>query len=197
VLPAAASVEKVGTFTSTERRVQRVEPVVAPPGQARPDWWILADIGRRVSALQVRPIAPGRFAGWRYESPAEIMDEIAALTPIYGGIRHERLGKAGLRWPCPAEGHPGTPILHREGPRRGRARFTPVQHTAPAEVPDAGYPLVLTTGRVLEHYHAGSMTRRVAALDWRVPEAIVEIHPARIPGSRPGAGPTTAPGRGP
>ncbi len=177
VLPAAASVEKAGTFTSTERRVQRVEPVVSPPGEARPDWWILAEIGRRVSAFRARPVTPARFAGWRYGSPAEIMDEIAALAPIYGGIRHRRLGKAGLQWPCPTEDHPGTPILHREGPRRGRARFTPAPHTPPAEVPDADYPLVLTTGRVLEHYHAGSMTRRVAALEWRVPEALVEMHP--------------------
>jgi formate dehydrogenase alpha subunit len=177
VLPAAASVEKAGTFTSTERRVQLVEPAVSPPGEARPDWWILAELGRRVIALQSRLLAPARFAGWTYDSPARIMEEIAALSPIYGGIRHERLARAGLQWPCRAEDHPGTPILHRDGPQRGRARFTPVRHAPPAEVPDADYPLVLTTGRVLEHYHAGSMTRRVAALDWRVPEARVEIHP--------------------
>ena len=177
VLPAAASFEKAGTFTSTERRVQRVAPAVLPPGDARADWWILAEIGRRVSALLGRPTARGPYAGWHNTSPAATMEEIAALAPIYGGIRHERLGEAGLQWPCPTSNHPGTPILHRDGPSRGRARFVPVRHTPAAEMPDAEYPLVLTTGRVLEHYHAGSMSRRVPALDWLVPEAIVEIHP--------------------
>jgi predicted molibdopterin-dependent oxidoreductase YjgC len=105
------------------------------------------------------------------------MDEIAALTPIYGGISHTRLGPTGLQWPCVTPGDPGTPILHVGRAVRGRARFTPVQHQLPAEQPDAGYPLVLTTGRILEHYHAGSMTRRVPALDWRVPHASIEVHP--------------------
>jgi predicted molibdopterin-dependent oxidoreductase YjgC len=106
------------------------------------------------------------------------MDELAALAPIYGGISHARLGHAGLQWPCPTPDHPGTPILHVGRAARGLARFTPVGHQAPAEAPDGAYPLVLTTGRVLEHYHAGSMSRRVQALDWLVPEAIVELHPA-------------------
>jgi predicted molibdopterin-dependent oxidoreductase YjgC len=106
------------------------------------------------------------------------MDEIAALTPVYGGISHARLGHAGIQWPCPTPDHPGTPILHVDRASRGRARFVPVSHQPPAEVPDARYPLVLTTGRLLEHYHSGTMTRRVTALDWLVPAASVEIHPA-------------------
>jgi formate dehydrogenase alpha subunit len=177
VLPAAASVEKAGTFTNTERRVQRFEPAVAAPGEARPDWWIIAEVGRRVSSLADPPPVPSAYGGWSQGSPAEIMDEIAALTPIYGGVSHRRLGHAGLQWPCPEPGHAGTAILHVGGFSRGRARFAPVHHRDPAELPDEEYPLVLTTGRVLEHYHSGTMTRRVAALDWLVPAAVVEMHP--------------------
>jgi formate dehydrogenase alpha subunit len=178
VLPGAAAPEKSGTFTNTERRVQLVAPVVAPPGEARPDWAILAELGRRVRRLQTPAMAAARHAGWEYPSPAAVMDELAALTPIYGGIRHDRLGVGGLQWPCPDLTHPGTPILHVGQATRRRARFTPVADRPPAERPDAEFPLVLTTGRLLEHYHGGSMTRRVASLHWRVPEAEVELHPA-------------------
>jgi formate dehydrogenase alpha subunit len=177
VLPAAASAERAGTFTNTERRVQRFEPAVPAPGQARPDWWIIAQIGARIGRLPAAPPGAARWAGWTYGDPAAIMDEVAAVTPSYGGITHDRLGRAGLQWPCPAPDHPGTPILHVDGFPRGRARFTPVAYRPAAEVPDADYPLVLTTGRVLEHYHSGTMTRRVAALDWLVPGASVEVHP--------------------
>ena len=177
VLPAAAAAERAGTFTNTERRVQRFEPAVPPPGEARPDWWIIAEIGRRISRRLAAPPRPARWAGWTYGGAAEVMDEVAALTPSYGGITHGRLGRAGLQWPCPGPGHPGTPILHVARFARGRARFTPVEYRPAAEVPDGDYPLVLTTGRVLEHYHGGTMTRRVAALDWLVPEASVEVHP--------------------
>jgi len=177
VLPAAASAERAGTFTNTERRVQRFEPVVPPPGQARADWWIIREIGERISRLLASPPRPAPWAGWTYGDPAAIMDEVAAVTPSYGGITHDRLGQAGLQWPCPAPGHPGTPILHVDRFARGRARFTLVTYRPAAEVPDADYPLVLTTGRVLEHYHSGTMTRRVPALDWLVPEALVEVHP--------------------
>jgi formate dehydrogenase alpha subunit len=178
VLPVAASAEKAGTFTNTERRVQRFDAVVPPPGDARPDWWIVAEVGRRLAAL--RPPAPpaAPHAGWTYRDPAEIMDEIAAVAPIYGGISHARLDDAGLLWPCRSADDPGTAILHVGRFSRGRARFTPVAETPPAEVTDGAYPLTLTTGRVLEHYHAGSMTRRVAGLHALVPEAVAELHPA-------------------
>jgi predicted molibdopterin-dependent oxidoreductase YjgC len=148
---------------------------VPAPGDARPDWWIIAEVGRRLAAL--RPPAPAPYVGWSYASPAAVMDEVAALTPIYGGISHARLGRAGLQWPCRTAADPGTPILHAGAFPRGRARFTPVEQTPPAEMPDAEYPLILTTGRVLEHYHGGSMTRRVPGLEALAPEAIVEIHP--------------------
>jgi predicted molibdopterin-dependent oxidoreductase YjgC len=178
VLPAAASAERAGTFTNTERRVQRFDPVVAPPGEARADWWIIAEIARRVARLGRTPPGGSPHGGWTYASPAEVMDEVAALTPIYGGISHARLGTEGLQWPCPTPDHPGTPVLHVGQFAQGRARFTAVRHRPAAELPDAEYPLVLTTGRLLEHYHGGSMTRRVAALDWLVPGAAVEVHPA-------------------
>jgi predicted molibdopterin-dependent oxidoreductase YjgC len=182
VLPAAASAEKAGTFTNTDRRVQRFEPVVPPPGAARPDWWIVAEVGRRLAALRppAQPSAP--YAGWDYRGPADVMDELAALTPIYAGISHGRLGDAGLQWPCRSADDPGTPILHVDRFSRGRARFTPVTATPPAEMPDREYPLTLTTGRVLEHYHGGSMSRRVAGLDALVPDAVAEIHPADAAG---------------
>jgi formate dehydrogenase alpha subunit len=177
VLPAAASAERAGTFTNTERRVQRFEPAVPPPGAARADWWIIAEVGKRISRLLATPAPGARWGGWTYDGPDAIMDEVAAVTPSYGGITYGRLGRGGLQWPCPTPGHPGTPILHVDRFARGRARFTPVGYRPAAEVPDADYPLVLTTGRVLEHYHSGTMTRRVAALGWLVPEATVEVHP--------------------
>ncbi len=167
VLPAAAFAEKDGTFTNTERRVQRVRRATAPPGEARADWQILCDLARRLGAQ-----------GWEYSSPADIMAEIAAVTPSYGGISYERLEQGpGPQWPCPSLDHPGTPILHRERFTRGRGRFHPVDYLPPAEPPDPEFPLVLTTGRILQHYHTGSMTRRVGGLDYLAPEERVEIHP--------------------
>ncbi len=174
VFPAAASAEKAGSFTNTERRVQLFSPAIQPPGEAKPDWWIIRELAKRIARPGVTSAA---FSGWEYTSPAQVMDEIAALTPIYGGVSHARLGLQGLQWPCPSRDHPGTGILHVGRASRGAARFTPVVHQPPAELPDAEYPFVLTTGRLLEHYHSGTMTRRVAALDWLAPEAVVEIHP--------------------
>jgi formate dehydrogenase major subunit/formate dehydrogenase alpha subunit len=190
VLPAAASAEKAGTFTNTERRVQRFETAVPAPGEARPDWWIVAGIGRRLADRRPPADASAPYARWTYDGPAAIMEEVAALTPIYGGISHARLGPAGLQWPCRSATDAGTPILHDGQFSRGRARFAPTTDTGPAEPPDAEYPLTLTTGRVLEHYHGGSMSRRVVGLNALVPEATVEIHPgdaARfgiVPGDR-------------
>ncbi len=175
VLPAASFAEKSGTFTNTERRVQLVRPAVDPPGEARRDWEIVADLARRtVQALGRTPNGP--YAGWDYASPADIMEEIAALTPIYGGIRHSRLENGGLQWPCPTPDHPGTPILHVGKFSRGLGKFNPVEYVPPAETPDEAYPLILTTGRRLEHYHTGTMTRRVEGLNRLVPEERVEIN---------------------
>ena len=173
VLPGVALAEKSGTLTNTERRVQLVSPAVSPPGQARQDWEIICDLAKRLQ----KEVPQGPFAGWCYRSPAEIMEEIAALTPSYGGIRHERLGAEGLQWPCPDLDHPGTPILHVGRFPRGLGRFVPVDWLPPAEQPDGEYPLVLTTGRVLYHYHTGSLTRRVPGLMELYPEGRVEVHP--------------------
>ena len=173
VLPGASFAEKAGTFTNTERRVQLLAPAVPPPGQARPDWEILCDLARRIQGQP--PAAP--YAAWNYASPAAIMEEIAALTPSYGGIRHERLGSQGLQWPCPTLDHPGTQILHVGKFSRGLGRFAAVDWLPPAEQPDDDYPLTLTTGRVLYHYHTGSLTRRVQGLNALYPEGRVEIHP--------------------
>ncbi len=167
VLPAASFAEKDGTFTNTERKVQRVRPAVTAPGAARPDWEIVADLARRMGAGD----------GWSYRHPADIMDEIRALTPSHAGITYERLDNGGLCWPCPATDHPGTPILHIGEFTRGKGRFFPVAYQAPAEVASQEYPFTLTTGRMLEHYHTGTMTRRSDGLNELVPEGFAEVNP--------------------
>ena len=183
VLPAASFAEKDGTFTNTERRVQRVRKAVDPPGQARADWEIVCQLAKRMQdaspKIQDAPSdCPSAHSGWDYASPAEIMAEITALTPIYGGISYERIEEVGLQWPCPTPDHPGTPILHMGTFSRGLGKFSPVKYQPPAEEPDEEYPLILTTGRILEHFHTGTMTRRVAGLDQLVPEERIEINTA-------------------
>ncbi len=165
VLPAASALEKNGTFTNTDRRVQRVRAAVPSPGEALPDWRILSLLGPRLGV----PMA--------YGSPEEIMGEIALAAPIYGGIDYRRIDRQGLVWPCPDTHHPGTPILHREAFPRGRGRFVPVHPRPPAETTDADYPFVLGTGRVLEHYHTGTMTRKSEGLNRIVAECFVEMNP--------------------
>jgi predicted molibdopterin-dependent oxidoreductase YjgC len=187
VLPAAASLEKDGTFTNTERRVQMLAPVVAPPGAALPDWQITSSLAEKLAeelahlaagAPADRPDRPDRRPiRWRYASTAEIMDELAQVTPIYGGMSHARLGGAGLVWPCTTPDHPGTPILHIERFGRGLGKFHAVHARPPAEEPDAEYPLILSTGRILVHYHTGTMSRRSAGLDWREPRGFAEVNP--------------------
>ncbi|MEW6360371.1 MAG: formate dehydrogenase subunit alpha [Planctomycetota bacterium] len=166
VLPAASSFEKEGTFTNTERRVQRFEPALRAPGEAREDWRIVCDVARRMGY------------DMSYEGPSEIMDEIAALTPIYGGVHYDRLGHRGLQWPCPDRDHPGTKFLHKGKFSRGLGKFTAVEFKPPKEPTDSEYPYILTTGRMLEHYHTGTMSRRSAGLNALVPHAFVEINPA-------------------
>jgi len=166
VLPGASFAEKDGTFTNTERRVQRVRRAVPPVGEARPDWEILGLLAERLG-----------YPGMRYESPAEVFDEIARLTPIYGGMSYPRLEPWGLQWPCPTPDHPGTPFLHKDRFARGLGRFCPAEYRPPAEEPDAEFPMILTTGRVYFHWHTGSMTRRTAVLDRECPEPFVEVSP--------------------
>jgi formate dehydrogenase alpha subunit len=166
VLPAASFAEKEGTFTNTDRRVQRVRKALEPPGEAREDSWIIAQVASRL----------GYDMG--DVSAAKVMEEIASLTPSYAGISYRRLEELGeLRWPCPSPDHPGTPILHMDKFTRGKGLFSAVEYKPPAEEPDGEYPLVLTTGRLLTHYHTGSMTRRVKPLDELVPENQVWINP--------------------
>ena len=179
IFPAAASAEKEGTFTNTERRIQRVRKAVNPPGEAMPDDWIIIQIARRMLALgATTPDPDAPWAGWDYESVEDIEREINALTPIYAGVTWERL-EAGeqLHWPVPSPEHPGTPILHTTKFSRGLGRFIANDHVPPAERPDDEYPLVLTTGRVLYHWHAGEMTHRAAGLEAVYPQALVEINP--------------------
>jgi formate dehydrogenase alpha subunit len=177
LLLGAAFAEKSGTFTNTERRVQLVRQAIPPPGEARPDWMITAEIARRVLAIEGRqPIGPQ--AAWDYRDPAQIMDEIAALTPSYAGITHARLERGDrLQWPVPDANHPGTPILHVGQFTRGKGKFHAVDYLPPAELPDAEYPWLLTTGRVLYHWHGGELTRRVEGLLEVYPESLVEISP--------------------
>ena len=174
ILPGTSFVEKAGTFTGTDRRIQMVRQAIEPLGDSRPDWAIIADLAQRMA----RPSDGAPFAGWEYSSPAAIMDEIAALTPIYGGASFERLEQEGfLQWPVPTSDHPGTPYLHRGKFSRGLGHFTPVAFKEPDEAPDEEYPFTLTTGRIMFHYHTGSLTRRSAKLDQEVPEGYVEISP--------------------
>ena len=167
VLPAAVSAEKDGTFTNTERRVQRVRPAVLPPGEARQDWAIIGEVARRMG-----------YDGLTYAGPRAIFDEMASLTPSYAGLSWGRLEKQGLQWPCPTADHPGTRILHVEKFSRGLGCFVPVDWKPPVEEPDEEYPYVFTTGRVLWHYHTGSLTRRSEGLNALYPEPLVELNMA-------------------
>ena len=165
VLPAASFAEKDGTFTNTERRVQRVRKALEAPGQARPDWQILCDLARR------------RGYDMHYDHPSAIQDEIASLTPSYGGITYDRLEEGGLQWPCPDAEHPGTPYLHKERFARGLGKFHAVEFIPPKEPPDDEYPFVLSTGRILQHFHTGTMSRRSGVLDRLVSVGAIEVHP--------------------
>ena len=168
VLPAASFAEKDGTFTNTERRVQRIRKALEPVGQARPDWWIVCQVAQRMGAR-----------GFDYASAEEIMEEIASIAPSYGGISYARLEDGGLAWPCPTPDHPGTPVLHtqRFATKDGKGCFVPLQYRPSAELPDDQYPLVLTTDRSLFHYHTSSMTRRVKGLEALANRELLRIHP--------------------
>ena len=183
LLPGVTFAEKTGTFTNTERRVQMVCKAIEPPGEARPDWWITAQLAKRILAGGGgRHIGDGdgqdhRYAGWDYADTAQIMTEINALTPSYAGITHDRLGSGqGLQWPCPSEDHPGTPILHTRQFARGRGRFMPIDHIPPAEQTDDEYPMILSTGRVLYHWHGGEMSRRAKGLLEIYPRPLIEVN---------------------
>ncbi len=164
ILPATCSFEKDGTFTNTERKVQRVRKAVDPPGRARNDLAIISRISR---AMQY-PM--------EYESPEKILEEFGRLWPALGGITYDRIEKNGLAWPCPSKDHPGTEFLYKDGFPKGRVPFIIVPFTPPAEVTNIEYPFILTTGRNLYQYHSGSMTRRVRAIEKHAGEAYVELN---------------------
>ncbi|MCG3208464.1 MAG: Formate dehydrogenase H [Anaerolineae bacterium] len=172
ILPAAAFAEKDGTFTNSDRRVQRVRRAINPPGEARADWQIICDLAKRLEAeLGLSS------AGWDYSHPSEIWEEMRQLTPDFGGIDYARLEReGGVHWPCPAFDHPGTPYLFADDFPSGRGKFFAVEFGTGSELPDADYPFILSTGRVLYHWHGGTMTR-ASALDDIWPECTVELHP--------------------
>jgi formate dehydrogenase alpha subunit len=164
VLPAASFAEKDGTFSNTERRVARVRRVIPPVGDAKPDWQIITELSKRLG----HPMP--------FTRAADIFEEIRRVTPSYAGITYDRLeAEGGLQWPCPHPDHPGTVFLHRDQFARGRGHFFGIDYREPAEMPDADYPLVLTTGRVLYQYHTGTMSRRAPGLVEKAPECRVEI----------------------
>jgi formate dehydrogenase alpha subunit len=166
VLPGCSFAEKEGTFTATDRRVQRVRKAIEPIGDSKPDWLIVIELAKKMGGK-----------GFDYKSAEEIMEEIAQLTPSYAGISYERLdnGKV-LAWPCASKEHPGTRFLHKDAFVRGKGRFFAVDYKEPAELPDKKYPFILTTGRLMFQYHTGTMTRRVPALERELPTGFVEIN---------------------
>lgn len=166
VLPAAAFAETEGTFSNSERRVQRVREAVEPPGEARPDWQIILELFKRMGRPQP------------FTTPSQVWDEAASLAPILSGISYDRLEKeGGLQWPCPTKDHPGTQYLHTDEFPSGPGFFAPVDHIPPAEEPDPEYPLVLTTGRRRVTYHTGTQTGRASGFELLVPHEWAEISP--------------------
>ncbi len=166
VIPGAAFLEKDGTFTSLERRIQRIRKVVEPPEGVLPDWKVVCEVSTRMGY----PMS--------YAHPSEIMDEVARLTPMFAGVSYERLESTeGLQWPVPAKDHPGTPLMHAERFPKGKARFVGVEYLPPGESPSDAYPFLLITGRILQHYGCGAQTRRTEIMHLVDVDAL-EMHPA-------------------
>jgi predicted molibdopterin-dependent oxidoreductase YjgC len=184
LLPGVTFAEKTGTFTNTERRIQMVHQAIettrdaSNASEARDDWAIIADLAQRILALGPRRPIGGSHADWNYSSTSDIMTEINALTPSYAGVTHDRLEKGErLHWPVKSIEHPGTPILHIGAFTRGKGKFAPIDHVPPAELPDDDYPWLLSTGRVLYHWHGGEMTRRAEGLMAIYGQALIEVNP--------------------
>jgi formate dehydrogenase alpha subunit len=171
-LPATSWAEKDGTFTNTDRRVQRVRQAIAPRGNSRPDWQIISELARRIEKRLGCP----NSAFWDYQHPSEVLEEMGSLVPEYAGVKYPRIEDAGLQTPVPDDQHPGTPFLFTDSFPRGRGKFHPLEYTPSTEMPDEEYPFILTTGRVLEHWHGGSLTRN-SWMDDLYPEALMELNP--------------------
>ncbi len=163
VFPSKCFAEKEGTFTNSERKAQRVRKAIDSCSQAQSDWKIISELGLRMGYSMF------------YDNEPDIMKEISKITPSYGGITYERIENSGLHWPCPDTNHPGTPILHIGAFPCGKGNFSAIDYIEPAEKRDKDYPLILTTGRVIYHYHTGTMTRKSKGLNERAPESFVEI----------------------
>jgi formate dehydrogenase alpha subunit len=195
ILPAASFAEKGGTFTNSDRRVQLIREALSPPGQARPDWEIVSDLARRTiarlcQAADQYPNSPcadvdrvnchnseQMLADWIYAHPSEIWEEMRRVTPDFFGITYRRIEQeGGVHWPCPTLDHPGSPYLFEDSFPRGRGKFWPVAYGTHSELPDDEYPFTLSTGRLLYHWHGGTLSR-ASALDDIWPECTVEMHP--------------------
>jgi formate dehydrogenase alpha subunit len=166
VLPGTSFAEREGTFTNTERRVQMVRKAIEPLGDSRPDWQIIQELSSRFGYTM------------DFDSPRAIQEEIARLTPSYGGITYDRLQTNGLQWPCPDAEHPGTKFLHQGRFARGKGLFHAIEYKPPAEAVDEEYPFQLTTGRLYVHFHTGTMTRNSPSLDREIKECLLEMNPA-------------------
>ncbi|MBP1693080.1 MAG: putative formate dehydrogenase alpha subunit, partial [Chloroflexi bacterium] len=178
LLPGVSFVEKTGTVTNTERRVQMVRQAIEPLGEARPDWAITSELARRVLEVGERKTANAPYADWEYRDTTQVMAEVAALTPSYAGVSHERLERGDqLQWPVTSLDHPGTPILHTRQFARGRGKFMPIEHVPPAEMPDDDFPILFSTGRVLYHWHGGEITRRAQGLLEVYNRPLAEVNP--------------------
>lgn len=169
VLPSTSWGETDGTYVNTERRIQRVRAAVSPPGEAKPDWWILSALANRVG-----------IPGFEYDAPKEVFNELCSVSPIYAGVDWEIIDGGQYQWPVPYKGHPGTPRLHEEGFTNGRGLFRVIGYRDPAEVVDADYPVWLTTGRRLQNYHTRTQTGRSSGIDYFVPEETLEVNPENV-----------------
>ena len=172
-LPATSWAEKEGTFTNTDRRVQRVRQALQPRGQSRPDWHIICDLAGRIEKKLNRP----QTAFWKYRRPSEVLEEMGRVVPEYAGVNYPRIEVQGIQTPVWDDNHPGTPFLFADNFPRGRGKFHPLEYIPSVEMPDEEYPFILTTGRLLEHWHGGTLTRH-SKLDELYPEARIEINPA-------------------
>lgn len=169
VFPAACWGEVDGVCTNSERRVQRLRQAVKPPGEAKPDWWIISALARELG-----------FPGFEYQSAKEVFNEMCELSPIYNGLDWDRIDKGEFQWPVPHKDHPGTPILHQDEFVIGRGLFKLIRYRDPCEVIDDDYPVWLTTGRRLESYHSRTQTGRSAGIEYLLPEETLEVNPADV-----------------
>ena len=175
VLPACSFAEKDGSFTNSERRVQRVRKVLEPVGNSKADWAIFCELAEKISSITGEDFG----SEFSYAHPSEIWDEFASLTPLVAGINYQRLENGGIQWPCPTDDHPGTRYLYeKDFPRGDRAKFVAFEQGKPAdELPTKRFPLILNTGRILYHWHGGTITRRAHGLLARASVLQVAINP--------------------